>query len=158
MTRSEVYRHPRYYDLGYRWNTEVECDFLEACLKAHGSSRPESIGGRGPAQATRPPDIGCGTGRPLMTLAKRGYQMTGVDASPEMVAYVKEEASKAGQQVAVSVDDLRHLAIKGRYDAAFCFMDTFRFLLTNKEILAHLRTVAGLLTPGGLYVTDFWVT
>ena len=143
---SDVYRHPRYYAIGYRWNTEIECDFLEACLKAHG-----------PPKASRLLDVGCGTGRHLMSLAKRGYQMTGVDASPEMVAYVKEEASKASQQVAVSVDDLRHLAIKGRYDAAFCFMDTFRFLLTNEEILSHLRTVGGLLAPGGLYLTDFWV-
>ena len=146
MKPSEVYRYPRYYDLGYRWNTDVECNFLEACLKAHG-----------PTKATRLLDIGCGTGRHLLALAKRGHQMTGVDASPEMVEYVKQEAAKAKRKIAVSVDDLRRLAVKGTYDAAFCFMDTFRFLLTNDEILAHLRTVAGLLAPGGLYVVDFWV-
>ena len=151
MKSSEVYRHPKYYDIGYRWNTDVECDFLQACLKAHGPT-PSAPPGR-----QRLLDIGCGTGRHLLMLAKRGYQMTGVDAAPEMVDYVKGEAAKARLKIAVFVDDLRHLAVKGAYDAAFCVMDTFRFLLTNEEILAHLRTVARLLAPGGLYVVDFWV-
>ena len=50
MNNSEVYRYPHYYALGYRWNTTAECDFIEACLKAHG-----------PAAAKRLLDIGCGS-------------------------------------------------------------------------------------------------
>ncbi len=146
MSESAVYRYPRYYAIGYRWNTDLECDFIDACLKRYG-----------PPNAKRLLDIGCGAGRHLISLAKRGYQMTGVDLRPEMVAYVEEEAKKAKVHVTASVDDLRHLTVKGTYDAAYCFMDTFRFLLTNEGITAHLRTVAGLLAPGGLYLTDFWV-
>ena len=146
MNQSTVYRHPRYYAIGYRWNTGVECDFIEACLKAYG-----------PASASRLLDIGCGAGRHAMELARRGYRLTGVDVSPEMVAFVQEESKQANLPVTAVVDDLRHLSLRGTYDAAFCFMDTFRFLLTNEEIAAHLRTVANLLAPGGLYLTDFWV-
>ena len=146
MNNSEVYRYPHYYALGYRWNTEAECDFIEACLKAHGS-----------AAAKRLLDIGCGSGRHVAELAQRGYQVTGIDASAEMVAFVEEQVKTAHQPISVSVDDLRHQTLRGTFDAAFCVMDTFRFLLTNEEILAHLRTVANLLAPGGLYLTDFWV-
>ena len=146
MRNSDVYRYPDYYAIGYQWNTESECNFLEACLKAYG-----------PAQATRLLDIGCGAGRHLTELAKRGYQMRGVDVSSEMIAYVTEETKRAHLNIAASVDDLRHLGVNGTYDLAFCFMDTFRFLLTNEEIVAHLRAVADRLAPGGLYVTDFWV-
>lgn len=146
MNQSTVYRHPRYYAIGYRWNTGVECDFIEACLKAYG-----------PASASRLLDIGCGAGRHAMELARRGYRVTGIDVSPEMVAYVQAEAHAAKLPVTASVDDLRHVRLRGTFDAAFCFMDTFRFLLTNEEITAHLRTVANLLAPGGLYLTDFWV-
>jgi SAM-dependent methyltransferase len=146
MSQSAVYRYPRYYAIGYQWNTEAECDFIEACLKAYGG-----------AQAKRLLDIGCGAGRHMTSLARRGYQLTGVDLSPEMIAYVEDEARKANLPITASIGDLRHLAVEGTYDAAFCFMDTFRFLLTNEEILAHLRAVANLLVPGGLYLTDFWV-
>ena len=83
--------------------------------------------------------------------------MTGIDVQPEMVAYVQEEARKTGVAVAVAVDDLRGLTVQGAHDVAYCFMDTFRFLLTNEEILQHLRAVAQLLAPGGLYLLDFWV-
>lgn len=146
-TNSEVYRHPRYYALGYRWNTEAECDFIEACLERY------DVKGISPSRLL---DIGCGSGRHLTELARRGHHLTGVDLSPEMVAFV-EETKDSSLPITVAVDDLRELSIAGVYDAAFCFMDTFRFLLTNDEIVAHLRTVAGLLAPGGLYLTDFWV-
>lgn len=146
MPNSDVYRYPHYYVLGYRWNTEAECRFIEACLKAHG-----------PQDAKRLLDLGCGAGRHLLELARRGYQATGIDVSPEMVAFAQEEARRRQLSVTVTAGDLRRLHLSGTFDAAFCFMDTFRFLLTNDEILKHLRTVAKHLAPGGLYLTDFWV-
>ena len=147
MSDSTVYHYPHYYALGYRWNTEVECAFIEEALKAH---RPEG-------QSQRLLDIGCGAGRHLLMLARRGYTMTGVDMRPEMITYVEAEAAKAKLRVAVSVGDLRRLKVRGTFEAAYCFMDTFRFLLTNEEIITHLRAVADRLAPGGLYLTDFWV-
>ena len=146
MTNSAVYHHPRYYDIGYRWNTTAECDFIEACRAAFG-----------PQLGRRALDVGCGAGRHLTVLATRGYRVTGVDASPEMVAYVQARARRAGLDLAAQVDDLRRLTVPGPFDLAYCFMDTFRFLLTNDEILAHLRAVAARLVPGGLYLVDFWV-
>jgi SAM-dependent methyltransferase len=146
MSDSEVYRHPRYYAIGYRWNTDVECDFLEAVLRAHG-----------PKGGKRLLDIGCGAGRHLLELAKRGYQVGGIDARPEMVEFVHQEAVRAGLTVKAEVGDLRRLDLTGPYDLVFCLMDTFRFLLSNAQIVKHLRAVGQALAPGGLYVTDFWV-
>ena len=146
MSISEVYRYPQYYAIGYRWNTDAECAFIEACLRAHG-----------PSNAKRLLDIGCGAGRHLLQLARRQYDMTGIDVHPEMVEYVQEQARAADLRVNVFVEDLRHLTAPGPFDAAYCFMDTFRFLLTNQEILHHLRAVAERLAPGGLYLLDFWV-
>lgn len=146
MHNSDVYRHPKYYAIGYRWNTEAECEFIQACVKTHG-----------PSGAKRLLDIGCGAGRHLLEMAKRGYDMTGVDLGPEMIDFVQDAARQEQLSVTAAVGDLRQLTVSGTFDAAYCFMDTFRFLLTNDEILAHLRAVAERLVPGGLYLTDFWV-
>ncbi len=190
MTNSEVYRHPRYYALGYRWQTEAECDFIQACLAAHGpgevgrpldsdvgataavlargrperaslgharDAHPEPVEGRVQRVEGRLLDIGCGAGRHALELARRGAAVQGIDLSPEMVAYVSEAARTEGLDVTVSVANLRDLHLEGPFAAAWCFMDTFRFLLTNGDIVEHLRRVAAALVPGGLYLTDFWV-
>lgn len=145
MTNSAVYQHPKYYALGYRWNTGTECDFIEAALAAHRVTGKALL------------DIGCGTGRHALELVKRGYAVTGVDPSPEMRAFLEAEAARAKRPVRAVEGDLRRLNVTGPFTAAYCFMDTFRFLLTNDDVVAHLRAVAALLAPGGVYLTDFWV-
>ncbi len=147
MAALSVYQYPRYYAIGYRWNTKGECDFLQECVAASATGSAKTV-----------LDIGCGTGRHLMELARRGYTGAGFDLRPEMVAYVTDEAKKAKLPVIAFVDDLGSMAsVQGTFDLAICLMDTFRYLLTNQQITAHLNAVAGHLKPGGLYITDFWI-
>ena len=145
-TAKSVYQFPRYYAIGYRWNTEAECDFLEACVSAHRSRKASTM-----------LDIGCGAGRHLLGMAKRGYTVSGFDVRPEMVAYVQQQAKDAQLPVDARVADIRDMNLSGRHDLAVCLMDTFRYLLTNDDIIRHFREIAEHLTPGGLYVTDFWI-
>ena len=141
---SLVYTYPHYYALAYRWNTDEECDFVEECVRRwHPSAR-------------RMLDIGCGAGRHLLELAARGYEVVGVDPSPEMVAYAQDQALVHSLSATVVRGSLQQLDVDGTFDAAWCFMDTFRFLLTDEDILAHLRRVRDVLRPDGVYLLDFW--
>lgn len=144
----DVYAFPRYYAIGYQWNTAGECDFVEACIKRWGKGR---------AKSRRILDLGCGAGRHLVEFAKRGYEGFGIDPKPEMVAFVQSEAERLKLSVRAAQGSLQAFKAPGAFDAAICLMDTFRFLLTNKEIFAHLRQVASQLRDGGLYIMDFWV-
>lgn len=143
---SRIYTYPQYYALGYRWNTDEECDFVEACLKRWY-----------PRPASRMLDIGCGTGRHLLELAARGYDVVGIDPEPAMVAYAEDQALIRGLTATFARGSLQQFAVDEQFDTAWCFMDTFRFLLTDDEIIAHLRQVAAVLQPDGLYILDFWV-
>ena len=146
MDVKSVYAYPHYYDIGYRWHTTEECDFLDACFDRYAGAPVASI-----------LDVWCGTGRHLRELSRRGYRMTGCDPQPEMVAFAREQARRESLEMEIVDGSLTSLGDIGRADAAICLMDTFRFLLTHEAIIAHLRAVAALLPVGGLYVLDFWV-
>ena len=43
MNNSEVYRYPKYCAIGYRWNTQEECYFIEECLKTLGPAGTKRV-------------------------------------------------------------------------------------------------------------------
>jgi ubiquinone/menaquinone biosynthesis C-methylase UbiE len=68
-------------------------------------------------------DVGCGTGRHAIPLAQRGYAVTGLDLSSEMLA----RASRASQAVGVTVEwvraDAARFSLPRRYEAALCLCE-----------------------------------
>jgi SAM-dependent methyltransferase len=137
------YSAPRYYEIAFDMNRKQEVDFLVHCFQAH-ARRP----------VRRVLDIACGTGPHLIRLARRGYRMTGLDLSPDNIAFVRERAAGAGVDVHLLVGNMTRFHLDRPVDAAICMQDSQGHLLTNEDILAHLRCVAGALRPRGLYVFD----
>ena len=78
------------YDLFYRdKNYESECDMLEEIFSKR-SITPSTI-----------IDLGCGTARHAVLLAQRGYSVTGVDRSEEMLQIASERIKEAGCEVSL---------------------------------------------------------
>jgi SAM-dependent methyltransferase len=102
-------------------------------------------------------DMGCGTGRHSVALARAGYQMTGVDLSDGMLA----EARKAADKVAVDVAWIRADATAWLsdpvFDAAMCVCEgAFGLLGQNEDADEHderiLSNILASLKPGGRFV------
>lgn len=96
-------------------------------------------------------DAGCGTGRVTIELARRGYQMVGVDLDPSMLAVARERAPALSWQEA----DLATLDPGlGPFDLALLAGNVMIFLTPGTEA-AVLTRLAAVLRPGGLLVAGF---
>src|SRR5438093_4793112 len=80
--------------------------------------------------------------------------MSGLDQSRENIAFLGERAARKQLDVTLLAGDMTRFSLPRPVDAAICMQDSQGHLLTNEAILAHLRSVARALAPGGVYVFD----
>lgn len=139
-------RYGHYYDLMYRdKDYEKECDFLEQVFRKY-SLRPVRTVFEG----------GCGTGGHALCLARRGYELLGVDASEVMISKAIEKAMKGGLEVSFQVGDLRSLHVERRFDAAISMFAVMDYFVSNRELATVLRNIEGVLERKALFVFDAW--
>lgn len=97
-------------------------------------------------------DVGCGTGRHSIELARRGYVMTGIDLSAQMLGKAAETANAAGVHVEWVYSDAARFSLSERFDGAICLCEGAFGLLgsaddTISQPLAILRNICRSLKP-----------
>lgn len=107
--------------------------------------------GRRPKTAV---DLGCGTGNTLFPLARRGYRVTGVDISPQMIALARRKAKELGIAATFLVQDMRSFRLPGSVDLATCFHDGLNYILDDEDLVRVFSRVQEHLTSEGLFVFD----
>ncbi len=129
--------YARTYDgESFTQGTQGEVDFIEGELAGDRSKRIL--------------DVGCGTGRHAIELARRGYAVTGIDLSGSQLARAREKAREAG----VSVEFLQRDARDFRFDTAFDLVlmiceGAFPLMETDEMNFAILRNASAALAEGG---------
>jgi SAM-dependent methyltransferase len=142
-SREREYTAPRLYEIAFDMNRKGEVDFLVHCFKRF-ARRP----------VRRVLDIACGTGPHLVRLAERGYRTAGLDLSRRNIDFLRERLAAKGLSGDLVVGDMTAFRLTQPVDAAICMQDSQGHLLTNTQLLAHLRAVARNLKKGGVYVFD----
>ena len=101
-------------------------------------------------------EIGAGTGRVAMALAKEGCRITGLEASDEMlsIARRKIQAGQFANRVSLVLGDMRRFTLDERFGLAIAPINTFLHNLTLEDQLATLYSIKRHLRPGGLLVLD----
>ena len=96
-------------------------------------------------------DIGCGTGTNVITLAKAGWKVTGVDFAPHAIKLARQKIARAGVQADLSVKDATKLeGIDGPFDFALdlgCF-----HTIPQDERNKYLEQLDRILAPGGFWL------
>lgn len=140
----ELYRRARYYDIVFRREVGREIDFLLAVCRQHAGAEPASL-----------LDIACGPGYHAWEAARRGLRSIGLDLRPEMLELGAASSAAEGPRVEWLTADMRDFRLERPVDLAICMFDGLDALLTNEDIVRHLRAVAGNLGPRGLYVLEY---
>lgn len=102
-------------------------------------------------------DVGCGTGRHAIELAKRGYSVTGVDLSSGMLALAEQAAREAGVKVTWLHADASRFRASRLFDAAICLCQGAFCLLSleddpQEHDRAILASIYAALKPGDRFV------
>lgn len=95
-------------------------------------------------------DIGCGTGRHSIELARRGYHVTGIDLSETMLAHAKKKASGEGIKVSFLKYDARELPFDNDFDLAIMICEgSFPLMETDEMNFRILQNAARAIRKGG---------
>ncbi len=121
--------------------TVGECDFIEQELAFNKSLKIL--------------DLGCGTGRHSIELAKRGYIVSGIDLSESLIRKAKEKAEAAGVKVEFLMQDARKLTFDNCFDAAIMMCEGgFPLMETDEMNFEILENVSkALKTPSKFIFT-----
>jgi SAM-dependent methyltransferase len=139
-------RFARIYDLLYSdKDYERECGEIVR-LVARFAQRP----------VRRILDLGAGTGGHARLLAGRGYAVTAVDRSADMIAIGRAKTATSPGEVTWRQEDVRTLDLDASYDAVLAMFAVLSYLTTNDEMLAALRSVRRHVVEGGLFLFDVW--
>ena len=97
-------------------------------------------------------DLGCGTGQMTVRLAQAGYDMIGVDQSPDMLEIAQER--KKGLDILYLMQDMREFELYGTVRAVISTCDSLNYMTTREDLLQVFRLVNNYLDPGGLFLFD----
>lgn len=102
-------------------------------------------------------DIGCGTGSHSIVLCKKGYTITGIDSSDEMINLAKQKISKLKNlNINFYVMDMRKIKLKGKYDAVIVPGAGYCYLLKKQDLLSFFQSVKKNLSEDGILLFEFW--
>jgi len=141
--------YARYYDLLYRdKNYQEEADFVVKLLREYAPHAQHLL------------ELGCGTGRHAEYLIQAGYQVCGVERSPEMLAIARQRQQQLSpdSQAAFTITegDLRTLHLGKQFDAVLALFHVISYQSTNEDLQAAFATVREHLKPGGIFLFDVW--
>lgn len=144
MTAFEQYAP--WYDLLYEDKDYVaEAAFVEQQLERHGVKSGKLL------------DLGCGTGVHAAEFSRRGWDVTGVDLSADMIRRAETQLSNSPQlQIRFRQGDVRESGPERDFDAVISLFHVASYQTSQADLEAMLATARAALKPKGIFLFDYW--
>ncbi len=138
----DLYSLPTYYDVSFSHEMREELAFLKNVFSQYCKRvRPKIL------------EPACGTGRLMVPLIRTGFDCTGFDLNETALTYLKDKLERNQLKANIFNADMADFHVKdNKYDGAFCTVDTFRHLLSEKQAEQHLITISKALKKNGIYI------
>jgi len=135
--------YAEYYDLLYKdKNYQEEADYVENLLNTFSENKLQTV-----------LDLGCGTGKHDNLFAEKGYTITGIDLSEEMINIANQSKHKNAEYL---VGDVRNIELNRRFDAVISLFHVASYQADNQDFERYLQTAYKHLEKGGVFIFDFW--
>ncbi len=99
-------------------------------------------------------DLACGTGSMSVELAKKGYEVIGVDLSADMLMEAQQKSFEQGQSILFLNQDMCDIDLYGTVDACVCCLDSLNYLTNIEKVKKCLSLVNNFMNDSGLFVFD----
>jgi len=130
--------YAEYYDLIYKdKDYEKEVDFVE---EVFGKNKPKNI-----------LEVGCGTGSYTKILLERGYGVTAVDISEDMLKIASEKCA-----CKIIKGDIMSVSTNEKFDACIAMFAVMGYITKNSDVIKALNNIRRHLKPDGIFIFDVW--
>ncbi|RKM58209.1 class I SAM-dependent methyltransferase [Butyrivibrio sp. X503] len=148
---------------------EVWGDFVVELMNKYGVSKPVSEGGAetGSSEAEENSEaaleqernlvaeLGCGTGSFTINMAKRGYDIIGIDMSSDMLDIARKKTQAEGLDIMYLEQDMRELDLYCTAGTILSVCDSINYLLADDDVIETFKLVNNFLFPKGVFIFDF---
>ena len=132
----------KYYDNIYWWKDyKMEVDFIEEALKIRRVRGKEIL------------EVACGTGNHTRLLAQRGYKVTAVDLSEQVLSIARRKLRNKAILVKQDMRELGRLA-PAKFDAVVCLFSAISYNTNSSDLLKTFTGFHDRLKPGGVAIID----
>ena len=146
-------------------NHEKVAEFLIRCFKKYGNKGLKAVAAGKTADGVTDGtdiessnlviDVGCGTGKLSIILAKRGFDVTGLDISPEMLYEAQQNAEAENVNIMWLCQDMTKMNTYGSYAAMVCTYDGINHVTTINRLREFFKRAYNFVDPGGLLIFDY---
>ncbi|NBG89488.1 class I SAM-dependent DNA methyltransferase [Isachenkonia alkalipeptolytica] len=117
--------------------------FIEKCIKKNNSTKRNKL-----------LELACGTGNVTIPLAKKGYEITAMDRSIEMLSQAQQKAMESNLHLKFYQQDMLNLEIDEDFDTILCLCDGINYILDPEDLKVFFQKVYSLLKERGVFIFD----